>query len=78
MRLILLSFVFWQPQPQVPFDFMMDKLNYSLNIRLMDAGRRMDSIPDASLRKELDHIRANYQQELSQLLADYGFSMSES
>jgi hypothetical protein len=57
---------------------MMDKLHYSLNIRLLDVSRRMDSIPEASLRVELDHIRANYQQELSQLLTDYGFSMSES
>ena len=57
---------------------MMDKLRFSLHTRLVDVGRRMNSIPDQSFRRELNNIRINYQEEVGQILDDYGCSMSES
>ena len=60
-----------QPQPETTFDFKMNKLNYALHGKLLDVGRRMDSLPDQTFLMELQRVRDAYKEELNEIMAQH-------
>lgn len=60
-----------QPVPETTFDFKMNKLNYALHGKLLDVGRRMDSLPDQTFLMELLRVRNAYKEELNKIMAEH-------
>ena len=50
----------------------MSKLNYRLNLKLRDVGRRMSNLPDREFLEELEEIRRDHREQLSKLMAEEG------
>ncbi|XP_057379025.2 mutS protein homolog 4-like [Daphnia carinata] len=60
-----------KPVPETTFDFKMNKLNYALHGKLLDVGRRMDSLPDQTFLMELLRVRNAYKEELNKIMAEH-------
>lgn len=64
-------FVLHQPLPKTTFDFKMNKLNYALHKKLVDLGRRMDSLPDQTFLMEMQRVRQSYTDELNKIMEEH-------
>ena len=60
-----------QPLPKTTFDFKMNKLNYALHGKLLDIGRRMDSLPDQTFLMEMQRVREAYADELNKIMEEH-------
>lgn len=49
----------------------MNKLNYALHGKLLDVGRRMDSLPDQTFLMEMQRVRDAYKEELNRIMAEH-------
>ncbi|EFX81651.1 mismatch repair ATPase Msh4 [Daphnia pulex] len=60
-----------KPLPKTTFDFKMNKLNYALHKKLVDIGRRMDSLPDQTFLMEMQRVRQAYTDELNKIMEEH-------
>lgn len=49
----------------------MNKLNYALHKKLVDIGRRMDSLPDQTFLMEMQRVRQAYTDELNKIMEEH-------